>query len=216
LCNGFFMVLATVVSGIYRDGATLNIALAATVTMLIGRWSMYYTRLHKKEVQRREGYIIVTFGWLVMSASGMLPYLFSGSIPEVTNAFFETMSGYTTTGSTVIDDVEALPEGILFWRSLTQWLGGMGIIVLAVAIFPLLGIGGMQLFAAEAPGPSGDKLHPRITDTAKRLWFIYVAYTLAETVLLKLAGMTFFDAINNYLATVSTGGFSTKNAMMAN
>ena len=215
LCNGSFMIFAALVSGIYADGATLDISLAAIVTMLAGILSMFYTRQHKKEVKRREGYIIVTFGWLVMSASGMLPYLFSDAIPDITNAFFETMSGYTTTGCTVEDDIEALPEGILFWRSLTHWIGGMGIIVLAVAIFPLLGIGGMQLFAAEAPGPSGDKLHPRITDTAKRLWFIYVAYTLAETVLLKLAGMTFFDAINHSLATISTGGFSTKNASMA-
>ena len=215
LCNGLFMVLATIVSGIYSDGATLNIALAAIVTMLVGVLSMFYSREHKKEVKRREGYIIVTFGWLVMSVSGMLPYLFSDSIPGVTNAFFETISGYTTTGASVIVNVEALPEGILFWRSLTNWIGGMGIIVLAVAILPLLGIGGMQLFAAEAPGPSGDKLHPRITDTAKRLWYIYLGYTLAETALLKLAGMTFFDAINHSLTTVSTGGFSTKNASMA-
>lgn len=215
LCNGFFMVLAAAVSGIYVDGATLDIALAAIVTMLVGVLAMFYTRQHKKEVKRREGYIIVTFGWLIMSVSGMLPYIFSGYIPDITNAFFETMSGYTTTGSTVVDDIEALPEGILFWRSLTQWIGGMGIIVLAVAILPLLGIGGMQLFAAEAPGPSGDKLHPRITDTAKRLWFIYLAYTIAETILLKLAGMTIFDAVNHSLATLSTGGFSTKNASMA-
>ena len=114
-----------------------------------------------------------------------------------------------------MNDVESLPEGILFWRSLTHWIGGMGIIVLAIAILPLLGIGGMQLFAAEAPGPSADKLHPRITDTAKRLWLIYFGYTVAETLLLKLAGMSFFDAINHSLATLSTGGFSTKNASLA-
>ncbi len=215
LCNGFFMILAAVVSGIYDDGATLDITLAAVVTMLVGVLSMFYTRNHKKEVKRKEGYIIVTFGWLVMSASGMLPYLFSGAIPDVTNAFFETISGYTTTGASVVDDIEALPEGILLWRSLTHWIGGMGIIVLAIAILPLLGIGGMQLFAAEAPGPSGDKLHQRITDTAKRLWLIYFGYTMAETLLLKLAGMSFFDAINHSLATLSTGGFSTKNASMA-
>ncbi|MDX1328817.1 MAG: potassium transporter TrkG, partial [Arenibacter sp.] len=215
LCNGGFMVLAAIVSGIYEDGVTLDIALAAIVTMLLGMLSMFYTREHDKEVKRREGYIIVTFGWLVMSASGMLPYLFSESIPGVTNAFFETISGYTTTGASIVDDIEALPKGILFWRSLTHWIGGMGIIVLAIAILPLLGIGGMQLFAAEAPGPGGDKLHPRITDTAKRLWLIYFAYTVAETILLKLAGMNFFDAINHSLATLSTGGFSTKNDSMA-
>ncbi len=209
------MLIAAVVSGIYDDGATLDIALASIVSMFIGITSMYFTREHKKEVKRKEGYIIVAFGWIVMTISGMLPYLFSGSIPSITNAFFETMSGYTTTGASILDDIEALPEGILLWRSLTHWIGGMGIIVLAIAILPLLGIGGMQLFSAEAPGPSADKLHPRITDTAKRLWYIYFGYTVAETLLLKLAGMSFFDAVNHSLATLSTGGFSTKNASLA-
>ena len=129
------------------------------------------------------------------------------------------MSGLTTTGATILGSstilIEELSHGLLFWRSFTQFIGGMGIIVLAVAILPLLGIGGMQLFAAEAPGPSADKLHPRITDTAKRLWLIYFAYTVAETLLLKLAGMSFFDAINHALCTLSTGGFSTKNASVA-
>jgi trk system potassium uptake protein TrkH len=215
LCNGGFMLLAALVSGIYQDGVTLDITLAAIVTMMLGVMAMFLTRGHEKEVNRKEGYIIVTFGWIIMAASGVLPYLFSGAIPDITNAFFETMSGYTTTGASIIDDIEALPEGILFWRSLTHWIGGMGIIVLAIAILPLLGIGGMQLFAAEAPGPNADKLHPRITDTAKRLWLIYFGYTMAETLLLKLAGMSFFDAINHSLATLSTGGFSTKNASLA-
>ncbi len=215
LFNGVFMLLAVLVSGIYKDGVTLDIALASVTTLSIGALLMFYTRKHKKEVQRKEGYIIVTFGWIALSISGMLPYLFSETIPGVTNAFFETISGYTTTGASIVDDIEALPEGILLWRSLTHWIGGMGIIVLAIAILPLLGIGGMQLFAAEAPGPSADKLHPRITDTAKRLWYIYFGYTVAETLLLKLAGMTFFDALNHAMATLSTGGFSTKNASLA-
>ncbi|HDZ07039.1 TrkH family potassium uptake protein [Maribacter sp.] len=215
LCNGGFMLLAAVVSGIYQDGATLSIMLASITTMFVGVFMMYYTRGHKKEVKQKEGYIIVTFGWIVMSISGMLPYLFSGAVPTVTNAFFETISGYTTTGASIMDDIEAMPEGILFWRSLTHWIGGMGIIVLAIAILPLLGIGGMQLFSAEAPGPTGDKLHPRITDTAKRLWLIYFGYTVAETILLQIAGMSFFDAINHAMATLSTGGFSTKNASVA-
>ena len=213
--NGLFMLLATLVSGIYKDGATLDIALASVTTLSIGTFLMLYTRKHKKEVKRKEGYIIVTFGWVALSISGMLPYLFSGAIPGVTNAFFETISGYTTTGASIVDDIETLPEGILLWRSLTHWIGGMGIIVLAIAILPLLGIGGMQLFAAEAPGPSADKLHPRITDTAKRLWLIYFGYTVAETLLLKLAGMTLFDAVNHAMSTLSTGGFSTKNSSLA-
>lgn len=215
LFNGGFMMLAALMSGIYSDGVTYQIALAAVTTLFTGTVAMYFTRGHKKEVKRREGYIIVSFGWMVMSASGVLPYLFSGAIPSVTDAFFETISGYTTTGASILNDIEVLPEGILFWRSLTHWIGGMGIIVLAIAILPLLGIGGMQLFAAEAPGPGGDKLHPRITDTAKRLWFIYLGYTVAETLLLKLAGMSFFDAINHAMSTLSTGGFSTKNASIA-
>src|SRR5690606_40209583 len=131
------------------------------------------------------------------------------------DALFETISGYTASGASIVDDIEALPEGILLWRSLTHWIGGMGIIVLAIAILPLLGIGGMQLFDAEAPGPGGDKLHPRITDTAKRLWLIYVGYTLLETLLLTFAGMGPFDALNHSMATMSTGGFSTKNASVA-
>ena len=120
LCNGGFMLLAALVSGLYRDGATFHIALAAMATLFTGTAAMFLTRGHKKEVKRKEGYIIVTFGWLVMSASGMLPYLFSGAIPTVTNAFFETTSGYTTTGASILDDIESLPEGILFWRSLTH------------------------------------------------------------------------------------------------
>ncbi len=215
LFNGGFMVLAALVSGLYADGATLGISVAAVTTLFVGTVAMYLTRGHKKEVKRKEGYIIVAMGWIIMSASGVLPYILSGSIPELSNAFFETMSGYTTTGATILNDIESMPEGILFWRSLTHWIGGMGIIVLAIAILPLLGIGGMQLFAAEAPGPGGDKLHPRITDTAKRLWFIYLGYTVAETLLLKLAGMSFFDAVNHALSTLSTGGFSTKNASIA-
>ncbi|MBT8221825.1 MAG: TrkH family potassium uptake protein [Eudoraea sp.] len=215
LCNGGFMLLAALVSGLYQDGVTQEITLSAILTLLIGILAMFFTRGHKKEVKRKEGYLIVTLGWLVMSVSGILPYYLSGAIPNITDAFFETISGYTTTGASILNDIERLPRGIIFWRSLTHWIGGMGIIVLAIAILPLLGIGGMQLFAAEAPGPNADKLHPRITDTAKRLWLIYVGYTAAETILLQLAGMTFFDAINHAMATLSTGGFSTRNASLA-
>lgn len=215
LFNGAFMELSAIVGLITDNRRVIEIVLAGVVTLGAGAMMMYVTRTHRKEIHKKDGYIIVTLGWIMMSVSGSLPYLFSEAIPSFTNAFFETMSGYTTTGASVVNDIEAMPNGILFWRSMTHWLGGMGIIVLAIAILPLLGIGGMQLFAAEAPGPSGDKLHPRITDTAKRLWLIYVVYTIAETILLKLAGMSFFDAINHSLSTLSTGGFSTKNASVA-
>ncbi len=215
LFNGGFMLLSALVSLIYKDGVTFQIFLAGIIILLVGVVSMVFTRRHKKEINKREGYIVVSFGWVIMSLSGTLPYVLTESIPSFTNAFFETMSGYTTTGASILNDIEAVPKGILFWRSLTHWIGGMGIIVLAIAILPLLGIGGMQLFAAEAPGPSADKLHPRITDTAKRLWLIYFGYTAAETLLLSVAGMSFFDAINHSLCTLSTGGFSTKNASIA-
>jgi len=215
LINGGFMLLAMLISLIYKDGVTVQIAVAAMLTMIIGVAFMFFTREHQKDLGKREGYIVVTFGWVFMSLSGTLPYIFTNSIPLFTNAFFETISGYTTTGASILDDIEAIPYGVLFWRSLTHWIGGMGIIVLAIAILPLLGIGGMQLFAAEAPGPSADKLHPRITDTAKRLWYIYVGYTALETMLLKMAGMNFFDAINHAMSTLSTGGFSTKNTSVA-
>ncbi|MFC0604046.1 TrkH family potassium uptake protein [Winogradskyella pulchriflava] len=215
LFNGGFMMLATLISLIYKDGVTLNLFLAGLATLLLGAIAMYGTKKHRKEMNKREGYIVVAFGWIVMSLTGTLPYLATDAIPSFTNAFFETMSGYTTTGASILNDIEVLPEGVLFWRSMTHWIGGMGIIVLAIAILPLLGVGGMQLFAAEAPGPGGDKLHPRITDTAKRLWLIYFGYTVAETIFLKLAGMSFFDAINHALSTLSTGGFSTKNASVA-
>ncbi|MBU2927550.1 TrkH family potassium uptake protein [Winogradskyella psychrotolerans] len=215
LFNGGFMLIATLISFIYKDGVTFQLFLAGLVTLLIGVLAMYRTKDHRKEMNKREGYIVVAFGWIVMSLTGTLPYLATEAIPSFTDAFFETISGYTTTGASILNDIEVIPEGVLFWRSTTHWIGGMGIIVLAIAILPLLGVGGMQLFAAEAPGPSADKLHPRITDTAKRLWLIYVGYTAAETILLQIAGMSFFDAINHALSTVSTGGFSTKNASVA-
>ncbi|MEP3839061.1 MAG: potassium transporter TrkG [Algibacter sp.] len=215
LFNGGFMLLSALISLIYKDGVTFQLFLSGLATLIVGIITMFFTRDHSKEMNKREGYIVVSFGWIIMSLSGALPYIFTGSIPSFTDAFFETMSGFTTTGASILNDIEAVPKGVLFWRSMTHWIGGMGIIVLAIAILPLLGIGGMQLFAAEAPGPSADKLHPRITDTAKRLWLIYFGYTAAETLLLKLAGMSFFDAINHALCTLSTGGFSTKNASVA-
>ncbi len=209
------MLLSSLISLIYKDGVTSSLFISGGLTIFIGLLAMYNTKDHNKEMNKREGYIVVAFGWIVMALSGTLPYLLTGSITNFTDAFFETMSGFTTTGSSILNDIEILPEGVLFWRSLTHWIGGMGIIVLAIAILPLLGIGGMQMFAAEAPGPSTDKLHPRITDTAKRLWLIYFSYTAAETILLNVAGMSFFDAINHSLCTLSTGGFSTKNASVA-
>lgn len=213
--NGLFMFIAFPFSFFNNEPESWSILNAGIVTIFIGLILYFFNKPKSTNIQKKEGYLIVTLGWLTLSVTGMLPYLFTGTIPSITNAFFETLSGYSTTGSSILTDIESMPKGILFWRSATHWIGGMGIIVLTIAILPLLGIGGMQLFMAEAPGPSADKLHPRITDTAKRLWLIYVILTFSEFFLLRVAGMTWFDAINHAMATVSTGGFSTKNSSIA-
>lgn len=202
----------------YGEGDLMAIVLAAAITCFAGGVLWWLTRDKEEsnnELTKKDGYLIVTLGWLSMSFFGCLPYILSGAIPGITDAFFETLSGYSTTGASILTDIESVHKGILFWRSLTQWIGGMGIIVLTVAILPILGIGGMQLFVAEAPGISPDKLQPRIKETAKRLWIIYLGLTVAETALLWIGGMTFFDAINHSLTTMATGGFSTKNTSVA-
>lgn len=210
------MLSAVVVSLFYNEIQTAgSVAIASVLSVSFGLPFLYFFRDYSKTISRKEGYLIVSLGWVIMSLSGALPYLVSGTIPNFTNAFFETISGYTTTGATILNDIEILPKGILFWRSLTHWIGGMGIIVLAIAVLPLLGIGGMQLFSAEAPGIKTDKLHPRITQTAKILWGIYIGYTALQTLLLWWAGMSFFDAINHSFSTLSSGGFSTKNLSLA-
>lgn len=215
MLNGVFMLIAFPFSMYHNEPAQKGILLAGLTTILVGFLLWFFNRNAPKNLQKKEGYLIVTLGWLMLTITGTLPYLFSGAIPNFTNAIFETISGYSTTGSSILTNIESMPKGILFWRSATHWIGGMGIIVLTVAILPLLGIGGMQLFMAEAPGPSADKMHPRITETAKRLWLIYFLLTFTEFFLLKIAGMTWFDAINHAMATLSTGGFSTKNASIA-
>ncbi len=209
------MFIAYPFSVYHKEDAKWGILNAGIVTVIIGLLLYFLNKPKSTNIKKKDGYLIVTLGWLILSITGMLPYLFSGTIPSVADAFFETISGYSTTGSSILMDIESMPKGILFWRSATHWIGGMGIIVLTIAILPLLGIGGMQLFMAEAPGPSADKLHPRITDTAKRLYLIYISLTFAQFFLLKVAGMTWFDAINHAMATMSTGGFSTKNSSVA-
>lgn len=215
LFNAATMLVASMASLFLDDGATSGLLLSTVITFGVGLTTMLLTLRQKREIKKRDGYLIVVLGWLVMVVFGTLPFLTTGSIHSLTDAFFETMSGYTATGATIIQDIEALPKSLILWRSLTHWLGGMGIIVLAIAILPLLGIGGVQLFSAEAPGVGGDKLHPRISDTAKRLWYIYVGFTALQTLLLSLAGMSVFDAVNHAMSTMASGGFSSKNASMA-
>lgn len=201
----------------YDDQNHINMfLLCSLITILFGFLLRFLTKDEKNaEIKKRDGYLIVVSGWLCMTFFGTLPYILTESIPSFTDAFFETMSGFTTTGSTILDEIESIPKSILFWRSMTQWIGGMGIIVLTIAILPLLGIGGMELFVAEAPGPTKDKIHPRIKETAKRLWIIYFSLTALETVVLMFFGLSFFDAINHSLTTTSTGGFSTKQESIA-
>ncbi len=209
--NGFAMLISAFVSYLTNDGVLNEMTIVSLLVIFFGWLFMTVSKKNERKINKRDAYFVVVLGWLVMIFSGMLPYVVTDSISLFSNIFFETMSGYTTTGSTIINDIDALPKSIIFWRSMTHWLGGMGIIVLAIAILPLLGIGGMQLFTAEAPGLTGDKIHPRISDTAKRLWLIYVGLTFLETILLTFAGMSFFDAINNSMSNIASGGFSSKN-----
>ena len=213
LINGLLMLTA-VPFGIYHgEGSWKGILVASLVNSVIGFIFYYNTKDNEnKELKRRDGYLIVILSWIAMSLFGMLPYIFTDQISNVPDAFFETVSGYTTTGASILNDIEILDHGILYWRSLTQWIGGMGIIVLAVAILPFLGIGGMQLFVAEAPGVSVDKLQPRIKETAMRLWQIYISFTVVLFFILWTEGMNSFEAVNHAMTTFATGGFSTKNA----
>jgi len=215
IVEGLFMWLSIPIALIYKEGDSLQFLLSGAITSTVGVLAYLSTLKAKLEVTKRDGYIIVTSGWLAFSFFGTLPFMLTGSIPSFTDAFFETISGFTTTGASILNDIEDLSHGILFWRSLTQWLGGMGIIVLTLVILPVLGIGGMQLFAAEVPGPTPDKLHPRVKDTAKRLWAIYVIITLAEVLLLWLGPMNLFDAVCHSFTTMATGGYSTKQASIA-
>jgi trk system potassium uptake protein len=194
----------------------IPILISAFITFAAGFIFKWFTRrTDQKNIGKKEGYIIVTFTWIFISLFGALPFYLSGHIPSFTDSFFETISGFTTTGATILTDIEVMPRSLLFWRSTTHWLGGMGIIVLTLAILPILGVGGMQLFIAEAPGTTPSRLHPRITETAKRLWLIYVFFTGLLCGMLMLGEMDFFDAINHSFSTMATGGFSTRNESIA-
>lgn len=194
----------------------LPLLISGTGILTIGSILWLFTRkLDQNSIGKREGYIVVSLAWLIISVFGAIPFMLSGVTQSYTDAFFETMSGFTTTGASIFTDIESIPKGILFWRSLTHWIGGMGIIVLSLAVLPVLGIGGMQLFMAEVPGITPDKLHPRITQTAQRLWGIYVLLTFILTLLLIFGGMNLFDALCHAFGTMATGGFSTKNDSVA-
>ena len=198
----------------FHDGAATAFLWSAGISFLVGL-TLFRLCRSERDLSIREGFAIVSFGWLFYAIFGALPFILSGAIPSPLDAMFETMSGFTTTGASILTEVESLPESILLWRSLTQWLGGMGIIVMSLAILPMLGVGGMQLFKAEVPGPTADRLKPRIQDTAKLLWSVYVLLTGMETVLLMFGGMNLHEALCHSFATLATGGFSSRNASVA-
>ncbi|MBC8413314.1 TrkH family potassium uptake protein [bacterium] len=216
LLTSCFMIFPLLVSAIQK-GSDLQAFLASFTTSIIAGLLLFFStkKYLKREIKHREGFAIVTMTWLAMSLAGSLPYLFSGVTPTFTDAFFESIAGFTTTGSSVLTNLEDLPMGILLWRSLTQWMGGMGIIVFSLAILPMLGAGGMQLFKAEVPEIEVEKLKPRVIDMAKSLWYIYGGLTLILAGLLFVAGMGIFDAVCHALTTMATGGFSTKTASIA-
>lgn len=208
------MALALPFSLYYGDGDFNAILISIGITVGTGFVAWFTTR-GESEIKVRDGFAIVTFGWITSAIFGALPFLISGSIASPVDAFFESMSGFTTTGASILIDIEALPHGILFWRSLTHWLGGMGIIVFSLAILPMLGIGAAQLYKAEAPGPTKDRFTPRIRETAKLLWITYILISGVEVVMLYVGGMDFFDSVCHTFGTMATGGFSTKNASIA-
>lgn len=211
-----FMVIPAGVALYYGETRSLyafSITLTISITIsLIGYF--IFKDLKVKSLSNKDGFMLVSLSWIAASLIGALPFYFTDVTPSFADAFFETISGFSTTGASILTNIEAVPKSILFWRSLTHWLGGMGIVVLTVAILPLLGIGGLQLIKAEAPGPSVDKITPRIAETAKYLWYVYIGFTIVETILLLFGGMDLFDAVTHSFGTVATGGYSTKNASL--
>ena len=207
---GVSMVPALIAALVYKEWATAGwISLSAVITVAVGfvGWRVVG---RSGTLTTKEGFATVGLAWFAMAFFGVLPYLLTGSIGNLTDAFFEATSGFTTTGASVVPDPGLLSHGILVWRSTTQWLGGMGVIILSLAILPLLGVGGVQLARAESPGPEPDRLTPRFRETAKRLWYVYALVTVAEMLLLWAGDMTLFQAINHAFTTMSTGGFGTE------
>ena len=211
LIEAVFMALALGVSLWYGEADSGVFLLSTIITLLAGMIGLLVGRHAESRMGEREGYVIVAMVWVVFSAFGLMPYYLSGQVPSLTDAWFESMSGFTTTGATIIPDLEVITHGLLFWRSLTQWIGGMGIIVLSIAILPIFGLNGMQLYAAEVTGLTYEKLSPRIADTAKMMWSIYLLLTITEVLALWLCGMNMFDAVCHSFSTIATGGFSTHN-----
>ena len=215
VCVGLCMAAPLVSGWYYGDDSVAPLFLSLCITVLTGAFLMFFFRRpNPLVINHREGMVIVSLGWVACGFFGALPFALGG-FPSFTDAYFESVSGFTTTGASILTNIEALPKGLLLWRSLTHWLGGMGIIVMTIAILPFLGVGGMQLYKAEVPGPVADKLQPRIKDTAMSLWKVYVLLTAAQVVLLLPGGMDLFESVCHAFGTMATGGFSTRNASVA-
>ena len=217
---GFSMLFSVGCSLIYGDGDLIPLLQSIAVTITSGLiLVIFFKSKDKKDLSTHDGFAVVTLGWIAIVIFSAFPFYFSGTL-DYTNSFFEAMSGLTTTGATVLGHsstllIEDVPHGILFWRSFTQFIGGMGIIVFSIAILPMLGMGGVQLFRAEVAGPVADKITPRVKQTAKLLWGIYVGFVLILCLILKIEGMSWFDAICHSFTTIATSGFSTKNISIA-
>lgn len=212
LIIGGMMLLSLPFALHFGGGDARALFLSALITILAGGGLWFAFKNHRQETGKREGFLIAASGWAVASLFGCLPYLLAGAIPSFTDAYFETMSGFTTTGATILIDIEAVPKGLLFWRATTQWIGGMGILLLSIAILPMLGVGGMQLFSAEVTHVTVEKLTPRVSQTARILWTVYLVLTLVVVALLLFGGLSFFDSVTHAFSTIATGGFSTRNA----
>ncbi len=206
------MFVPALVALYYQSGHAGEFVLAGLLVAIFGVALMTWAGEAPSQLSHKDGFLIVALAWVVLSLLGSAPFLTTGVTASLIDALFESTSGLTTTGATILTGLDNMPRAILFWRSMQEWLGGMGIIVLAVAVMPLLGVGGMQLFRAETPGPVKDKLTSRVTETAKVLWFIYLGITVVTGVALWLAGMGLFEAINHAMTTVAIGGFSTHDA----
>ena len=208
-------LLSCIPVALYYGEPTEYLLLSVAAMAVSGSFFAYICRKAGRNVSRKDGYIVVTVIWIIFSLFGSLPYMLSGYIPSFTDAFYETMSGFTTTGSSILSNIESLPRSLLFWRALTHWIGGLGIVFFTVAVFPIFGLGDMHLFAAESVGPMRAKLHPRISVTARWILTVYIGLTVIATVAFYAAGMGWFDAVCHSMSTVSTGGFSTKQASIA-
>ena len=210
-----FLLGSVGVSLFYAEDTVRPLLYSAGIIASIALLLVTFCKGGERAISRKDGYVVVTLCWIVFSLFGTLPYILTDSIPSFTDAFFETMSGFTTTGATILQDIEALPRSILFWRMMTHWVGGLGIVFFTVAVFPIFGLNDMNLFSAESVGPIRAKLHPRISVTARWILTIYMALTVICTVSLRIAGMGWFDAVCHAMSTIATGGFSTKQASIA-